>query len=52
MANVQDQRLPWGKVPNLTALAAATLAFVCADRFFFRMAIIPHVISHVVACIA
>ena len=30
MANVQRQRLPWRKVPNTSALTAATLAFVWA----------------------
>jgi hypothetical protein len=28
MADVQRERLPWGKVSNMSALAAATLAFV------------------------
>ena len=28
MANVQSKRLPWGKVPNVSTLAAATLVFV------------------------
>lgn len=34
MANVQRQRLPWGKVANLSALAATTLAFVCIPDCF------------------